>query len=168
MSINFFLDKYWKKKTVLGEWHFFALPRSESTLRAWFASTHCCTISYLVSSCRLRWMTPIFGSFRHQVSIPQSLDMKLYLLELSNSNLGKEFGRVGHLASANSSCGRWHTKNVGQLIALQEKDFHTRQFVPSATRLRKRWITCWSPAPSPGRCGSICYKALDCRHLPQG
>ena len=29
-------------------------------------------------------------------------------------------------------------RNVGQLIALQEKDFDTRQFVPSATKLRKR------------------------------
>jgi len=47
--------------------------------------------------------------------------MKLFLLELFTSDPGKESGRAGHLASANSSCGRQHTKNVGQLNALQKK-----------------------------------------------
>ena len=49
-------------------------------------------------------MTLMFGSFLLANTL-QNLHMKLYLLELSTSHLRKESGRVGHLASANSSCG---------------------------------------------------------------
>ena len=41
--------------------------------------------------------------------------------------LGKEFGEAGPLVNANSSCGQWHIRNVGQLTDLQEKDFVTQQ-----------------------------------------
>ena len=60
--------------------------------------------------------TLIFGSFLLARTL-QNLHMKLYLLELSTSRRMKESGRVGHLANANSSCGQWRTKNVGQPIA---------------------------------------------------
>jgi len=45
----------------------------------------------------------------------------------SISALGRDFGKAGPLVNANSSCGQWHIRNVGQLTDLQEKDFVTQQ-----------------------------------------
>jgi len=48
--------------------------------------------------------TCIFGSSLLLASAPQNWLMRLYLLGVLISILGKEFGRAGHLANANSSC----------------------------------------------------------------
>jgi hypothetical protein len=55
--------------------------------------------------------------FSSTVSTLQNQLMKLFLLVPFNSVRGNEYGKVGHLASANSLCGELLTRNVGRLIA---------------------------------------------------
>ena len=61
----------------------------------------------------------IFGNSPLLASIPQNWHMKLFSLELSSLVHGREYGRVGPLASVSFSCGQLHTKDAGQQTGWQ-------------------------------------------------
>jgi hypothetical protein len=70
--------------------------------------------------------------------------MKHFSLVPYISTLGKEFGKAGPPANANSSCGQWHIRGVGQLTDSQGRDFVTCPLAHYVTKLMKQLITCWS------------------------
>ena len=69
---------------------------------------------------------------------PQNRHMKLFSLELFSLVLGREYGEVGPLASANSSCGQLHTKDAGQQTVWQEKGYNILLPAHFVTKLRKQ------------------------------
>ena len=84
--------------------------------------------------------------------------MRHFSLGPSILALGRDFGEAGPLVNANSSCGQWHIRNVGQLTDLQEKDFVTQQLAHFVVIKQMKQLTaCWSLVFSANKFGLLCY-----------
>jgi hypothetical protein len=99
-------------------------------------------IYFQISYCSQRSRTHITGNYLLQENTLQSLHMRGCSLVQVSSVLGKEYGRIGHLASVNSSCGWLPITNVGQLIASPRGGCLTRNTVHSVAKLRRQSTIC--------------------------
>ena len=80
----------------------------------------------------------IFGNSPLLASTPQNWHMKLFSLDLFSLVLGREYGKVGPLASASFSYGQLHTKDAGQQTDWQEMGYNILLPTHFVTKLRKQ------------------------------